>query len=1269
MGSGRVRRVLTSVLVLIASIGGPYAMAATEPQASGTAALAPGPFGDFDDEKDYPTPDALRAILGQVPGQRYEISERKRGNNRPVGHVAGLFRLNLPWPDRAALRLSLWEPDPLELHLWNGREGVTLRCHRHFHYSWAAYGTTREEGKPQPAEMTLWATDEGRYRRVGIGTVEVHYREGNLTLARGDLPLLTVPMDGPPREVFLETAGQVRGLAMVRSTVVPEPPRGTPVVLRVTDPAELEWQADLPEGVTLNRLEDGRVELRARERTQDAQSGIEVCDRGLHEFTFEVEDADPGTGVFLAGGDGTQLYRVGFFRHRETGRTMFGLLPAWQREIDRSHDVRRLVPFAGPHQWLRVIVGAGVIKLWTSGDGVHWTQVAPAAQTAEGTCRQVGLYCLAHDKPRAIKLSAFEVRRLDALDSLVPYTVRKQVELLFESESEAFVKAANLEAWEARAAGLRTPDVGVEEWWRACALSTLAGNPPLALAQPLLDRLLETGLAQTYRLDEGLRILDEAALVYNNSDWNAVDRLSAHYEQLGRKLAPRGDADLFSAISRALMRCPFWTERGHTAFSHWLLRHELLTKIGEDRWTEVAETCRRLAHWGRVQQDPPPFDAHVRHLAEWGAGQAAEYVPEVGRDRPAGVPLRWRHPLLVRPSREGFNVLAELEAALKDEAYREACQVISMSVGREGLGLLPDGEDDRLWTSLPLAVELAMRQYPTLRESMQQEFGPVGALRVKQAIAAADATAVEAAALQFHGTDAAAEAHVWLGDRGLSSGRLAEAFGHYREALRNASEEEQNRVHARLRLAGALAGRDVGSPVKTTVQIGSRRFSAPQFEQLVSKLHQSRESLPAIADPLPDAATAATAESFPPGPYKVRPWARIEGRRVKRPSAVPDKEFDWAGRQIAVTATDRLMLVNNQVDLTAFDLNSGRLLWAQRRVVDDRFQQWPLVRMRPLFLRGRVYTRRLSDDGPELVALDGATGRLIWSSKPGSHVASDPLALGEHLLAFCVSGDAGAKLSLSLTAPDPDSGRVRRQVPMAEFRDLWHHRLPCQATVAGGQVVASVGGCVLSCDTWGRVSWLRRQIWVPPPGDSYHQAAPWFEQIHDVPLIDGARVYVTQPGVWVVECLDSQTGRLVWRRAVSDLTRLVGVASGCLVLQTRSGLVAVDAESGRTAWNNAPEDRPDSRLVGARLSGRPGLILACFLRREQEESGERLQFALEWIDAQSGQSRQQSILDTPEHAEPWLGPLAALGERQWALFATAEDPAGREILELLPIVE
>ena len=78
----------------------------------------------------------------------------------------------------------------------------------------AAYGTTREAGKPRPAEYALWATAEDYYRRSGD-------RDGGDSCARtGRLFLGARRPDnaeradgGPPSEIYFEGAGLVRGVA------------------------------------------------------------------------------------------------------------------------------------------------------------------------------------------------------------------------------------------------------------------------------------------------------------------------------------------------------------------------------------------------------------------------------------------------------------------------------------------------------------------------------------------------------------------------------------------------------------------------------------------------------------------------------------------------------------------------------------------------------------------------------------------------------------------------------------------------------------------------------------------------------------------------------------------------------------------------------------------------------------------------------------------------------------------------------------------------
>ena len=72
--------------------------------------------------------------------------------------------------------------------------------------------------------------------------------------------------------------------------------------------------------------------------------------------------------------------------------------------------------------------------------------------------------------------------------------------------------------------------------------------------------------------------------------------------------------------------------------------------------------------------------------------------------------------------------------------------------------------------SLPQSVDTAMRDDPALRQTMIEQFGTSGRLRLQQALADGNSRQVYALTVQFSGTPAAAAAHEWLGDRALVSG-------------------------------------------------------------------------------------------------------------------------------------------------------------------------------------------------------------------------------------------------------------------------------------------------------------------------------------------------------------------------------------------------------------------------------------------------------------------------------------------------------------------
>jgi outer membrane protein assembly factor BamB len=372
---------------------------------------------------------------------------------------------------------------------------------------------------------------------------------------------------------------------------------------------------------------------------------------------------------------------------------------------------------------------------------------------------------------------------------------------------------------------------------------------------------------------------------------------------------------------------------------------------------------------------------------------------------------------------------------------------------------------------------------------------------------------------------------------------------------------------------------------------------------------------------------------------------------------MPDRGLDWSGRQTAAVESEGQLLVSNQVDQLAFDLASGQLQWVQRTGADERQQQWPLVVMRPVPHRGTILVRRLTPDGPELACLLSADGRPLWSVKPDKYVVSDPLFLGEECYVLTVIDEGAERLALGLVSIDPDSGQVRSRSTLAEFRDMWNLRIPCQATAAEGRLVATAGGCVLAWRPGAGVEWIRRQLWMPPPSEGYYEAASWCGQIHGPPLVVVGRVYATQPGVWGIQCLDLASGRLIWQCGAGELVRLVGLAGDRLVVEAADGLFALDAASGKRLWTRPVLHPLESRvLAGARA--------VQYLQLTTQPDGSPPQLTLTRIGVENGEIRRAVLLKGPAEKEPLWGPLVTCGVRQWLMGTSAATPGRRALFEI-----
>jgi outer membrane protein assembly factor BamB len=685
--------------------------------------------------------------------------------------------------------------------------------------------------------------------------------------------------------------------------------------------------------------------------------------------------------------------------------------------------------------------------------------------------------------------------------------------------------------------------------------------------------------------------------------------------------------------------------------------------VYDRNWPQAQTLSRYLRLTRRLNQDQEAILDWAEALAP---RQTASRVAAKAIMKP-----EWRHPLIVELSKEAYNVLAELEAALEGKAYRDACQIISTAGNQGGAaggsGLLPDTRDADLLLSFPNAVRKAMREHPALSTAMNEQFGATGRLRVRQAIADEDALAVEAATLQFCGSQAAAEAHRWLGDRAVASGAFAQAIAHYDECVKTAAPETRAKAVSGSRLAGAMIGRPAPEGAVGPAEFGDLRLSAAEFSRLLDDLRQTRAT-----SATGSLSTAATAGANAPAAsaFAANARGRLDGDTGENPQNVPgelqQQGVDWVARQCSLAPVGDRLIVSNRFQVSAFNVKSGQYGWrtmlgGEQAAAHD----WSLTPMRPLVTTQRVFVRRLTKQGPLLAAIDLADGKVLWMTRaePEKSVVSDPALIQDQLFAL-TAAKVDQEFVLSLASYDSASGATVSSRPLARLREAWwQQQRSCQVAPLEDSLVVACGGSVLRVDVAGRIGWLRRATWTPAALDragGMQEPTP--------PIVAGDRLFVAQPGVRQIQCLDPESGRLIWQTATPTLRRVVGLAGERLVIQSDSGFAALSAADGKLLWEHPIPAVPVSGtpfagvLDGQMMSGSDTLLAA-----KNVPVGDDKNFVptLVWIDLAAGRESALWGLDELRHERPRLGPLAMADGRLFCLSGHGEQEAHRDIVELV----
>ncbi len=1210
-------------------------------------------FRDFDTTKALPTIQDLNSWLEPLADQPHAVQLVSTSLGKTAS-FEGLMKLRCPWPENAAWRIGLTGVKRFALHLYHQQQGLTFVYYPGLRDQCAAYRTTREPDKALPATTTLVATDGDRCRRTEMrpaACLMFRHEAGELIVSRGDIEILRAPLPFAITEAFVEGGASIYGLEMVRFDGGAAPVAAFPLVTTIDQPATLPWEQKLGEGAVFETLPDGAVRLVANQAKQRGFVTTPLPQTGIHEYIFEVEGATVGSGVFCGLANEAPQVVVRFVQNtndQQMSLSAHGNDDSCQVGLGTFRD--RVVAGADAHLWIRLVYGCGALRWWMSVDGVHWAEPRESSNNLALGVTHFGLHHVAQREDCQITLRRVQIRQLDTLQQLVPESLFALAGVQAEKQT--------YEQWVQKVTELRAtlPAVPAETtadaWLNACTLKTLAAGCGRDLGQALLVQLLERTLRDPgLTLERKLAVLRDACLLLDLRDNNTwVLEHLARFHQLGREAIAAGMPDAYGHLERALMTMPL-----HTRYNTYLiadpvlLQHELLQRIYQRDFPRAAELSKRLRFFGQHEKLTalPWFEAVTAKALDLPA------LPGLAPQQN----VEWQHPLIEQLDKEAYNAMAELYGLAASGTPEEAATQIGAIPPEAFLGLAPT-PDPMLMSGTAAAIQGLVTDSPPLAAALEAQHGALAELRVREAIGQHDEQAVRLAAMQFVGTSASFTAHRWLADRALASGWFHHAVDQYWRALQTASPTYAGEVQARLRLAYAMLGQEVGPAITQPVRLADERMPAAEFEAIVqAAVARSRQTNVSLDQ------EASQATLPPPAELTVQPRGRLDGQVGQSPTAqvttgTTQLKVDWAGEQIAMQLDRDRLFVTNRFQIAAYRVADGSRLWQSEKLPGSlrRSRDWTLIRMRPLLTAERIYARMLYGEGPSLGCWNKEDGKLIWASpmQRGYMVLSDPMIIRGQLLVLVGHRNEQANWLVDLVQVNPQTGLFETEQRLLELRSTWETRKCCEVTVVGDEFIASFSGIVLRSNAQGQIRWLRKQELVPASVDS-----TWVQQSFQQPLLVDGKLFLAQPGVRAVECVEPDTGRLLWQSVLPDLRRLVGWSGGKLMVQTGNQLVALDAVDGTQQWQVAERNF----LMACLCDQQYVLALTTEPTNPQQN---KFQPKLVWYNCETGLPAGEAVLDLFNSPDVWVGPMFAHAGNLWLFSGEPRTSGNRVLMQLVP---
>ncbi len=298
-----------------------------------------------------------------------------------------------------------------------------------------------------------------------------------------------------------------------------------------------------------------------------------------------------------------------------------------------------------------------------------------------------------------------------------------------------------------------------------------------------------------------------------------------------------------------------------------------------------------------------------------------------------------------------------------------------------------------------------------------------------------------------------------------------------------------------------------------------------------------------------------------------------------------------------VVSGGRVYTIDSLANLRAFDARTGAQIWATGvgRAEDRRggAMNIPLIRGGSDGSRGVLFGGGVSVEGGrvyatsgigDVAAFDAATGRPIWSVRPGGPMRGSPTIANDNV--YVTSQDN------QIFALNPANGAVRWTASgTLETAGVFGAAAPAAAQ---GTVVVGFSSGELTAYRYenGRVLWQDALART-----SISTAVSTISDIDANPVIDNGRVYAVGQGGRMV-ALELNSGQRIWEINVAGISTPWVAGDWVFVVTDQAQLLAIARATGKVKWMTQlprwrdPEDKEGPlRWVGPVLAG-DRLILA-----------------------------------------------------------------------------